>query len=89
MEKIFFGEDGTQNYLVLQPMYKYFKKIAYVGNGSYSYYWQSKGLSDEKTNSIKTLNQSITPNLNFSNTRTRVEFKAVWNKIKLHLIIEK
>ena len=46
MEKNFFGEDGTQNYLVLQPMYKCFKKIAYVGNGSYIYYWQSKGLSD-------------------------------------------
>ena len=23
-----FEEDGTQNYLVFQPMYKYFKKIA-------------------------------------------------------------
>ena len=47
-----FKEDGTQNYLVFQPMYRYFKRIAGVGNGNYIYYWQSKGLSDEKINSI-------------------------------------
>ena len=27
-----FGEDGTQNYLVFQPMRRYFKTIAGVGN---------------------------------------------------------
>ena len=26
--KNYFGGDGTQNYLVFQPMYKYFKKFA-------------------------------------------------------------
>ena len=41
-----FEEDGTQNYLVFQPMYRYVKKITGVGNGSYIYYWKSKGLSD-------------------------------------------
>ena len=35
-------EDVTQNYLVFQPMYRYFKMIAGVGNGSYIYYWKSK-----------------------------------------------
>ena len=43
-------------------MYRHFKMIAGVGNGSYIYYWKSKGLSDEKINSIKMLNDSITPN---------------------------
>ena len=33
-----FEEDGTQNYLVFQPMYRYFKQIAGVDNGSYIYY---------------------------------------------------
>ena len=37
--KIYFEEDGTQDYLVFQPMYRYFKIIAGVGNGSYIYYW--------------------------------------------------
>ena len=51
--KSYFTEDGTQNDLAFQPMYRYFKQIAGVGNGSYIYYWQSKGLSDRKINSIK------------------------------------
>ena len=43
-------------------MYKYFKIIAAVGNGSYIYYWKSKGLSDEGINYLKTPNHSISPN---------------------------
>ena len=39
----YFEEVGTQNYLVFQPIYRYFK-IAGVGNGSYIYYWKSKRL---------------------------------------------
>ena len=41
--KSHFEKDGTQNYLVFQPVYAYFKIIAGFGNGNYSYYWQSKG----------------------------------------------
>ena len=41
-----FEEDSVQNYLIFKPMYRYFKMIAGVGNGSYIYYWKSKGLSD-------------------------------------------
>ena len=37
--KSHFEEDDTQNYLVFQPMYRYFKQIAGVGNGSQIYYW--------------------------------------------------
>ena len=57
-------------------MHKYFKTIAGVGNGSYIYYWKSKGLSDERINSIKTPNHSITPNLNYYGTTTRVKFNG-------------
>ena len=57
-------------------MHKYFKTIAGVGNGSYIYYWQSKGLYDERINFIKTPNHSITPDLNYYCTRTRVEFNG-------------
>ena len=32
--KSYFEEDGNQNYLVFQPMYRYFKMIAGVGNGN-------------------------------------------------------
>ena len=39
--------------------------IAGVGNGSYSNYWKSKGLSDERINSIKTSDYGITPYLSY------------------------
>ena len=44
-------------------MYRYFKRIADVGNGSHIYYWQSKGLPDEKINPITTPNHGITADL--------------------------
>ena len=65
-----------QNYLVFHLIHKYFKTIAGVGNGSYIYYWKSKGLFDERNNSVKTPNHSITPNLNYYGSRTRVEFNG-------------
>ena len=37
-----FGEDVTQNYLVFQPMYRFFKRVLVVGTGNYIYYWESK-----------------------------------------------
>ena len=51
-----FEEDGTQNYLVFQPMYGYFKRIAGVDSGNYIYFWKSKGLSDERLDSITACN---------------------------------
>ena len=60
-----FEEDGTQNYLVFQPMYRYFKRIAGVGSGNYIYFWKSKGLSDERLDSITASNHKITPELSF------------------------
>ena len=74
--KSYFEEDGAQSDLVFHPMYRYFKTIAGVGNGSYICYWKTKGLSDEKINSIKTPNHSITPKLNYYGTKTRVGFNG-------------
>ena len=55
-------------------MYRYFEQIAGIGNGSYIYYWQSKGLSDERLNSITASNYSVTPKLSYCDTKIRVEF---------------
>ena len=71
--KSHFEEDGTQNYLVFQPINRYFKNI---GSGNYIYYWKSEGLPDEKINSIKTSDYGITPKLNYYGTKTRVEFNG-------------
>ena len=51
--------------------------IAGVGNGSDIYYWQSKGLSDKRINSVRTPNHSITPNLDYYDTKTRAEFNGI------------
>ena len=40
--KSHFEEDGTQNYLVLQPMQKHFKRIAGVGSDNYIHIWKFK-----------------------------------------------
>ena len=41
-----FEEDGAQNYLVFQPMYRYFIRTAGIGSGDYIYFWKSRGLCD-------------------------------------------
>ena len=74
--KSHFEEDGTQNYLVLQPIYIYFRKIIGVGRGNYIYVWKSKGLSDETLNCNTASNYTITPELRFYGTKTRVEFNG-------------
>ena len=72
IEKSHFEEDGTQNYLVFQPMYKYFKRIVGVCNGNNIYYWKSKELSDKRINSITTSNY-VTPDLIYYGTKIRAE----------------
>ena len=58
-------------------MHRYFKRIAGVGNGKYIYYWQSKGLSDERINYIRTLSYGITPSSDYYGTKSRVEFNGL------------
>ena len=69
-------EDGAQNYLVLQPMYRYFKKIFAVDNGEYIYSWKLKRLSDGCINSITASNYSITPELSYYRSKIRVKFNG-------------
>ena len=57
-------------------MYRYFRRIAGVGSGNYIYYWKSKGLSDERINSITASSYKVTPQLNYYGTKTRVEFNG-------------
>ena len=61
ISKSHFEEDGMQNQLVFQPIQRYFKRIARVGNVNYIYYFKSKELFDERINSIKTSDYEITP----------------------------
>ena len=55
--KSHFEEDGVQNYLVFQPIRRYFKIIA---NTKYISSWKSKGLSDETIKPYATSDNSLT-----------------------------
>ena len=75
--KSHFEEDGAQNYSLFQPMYRYFKIFAGVGNGSY---WQSKGLFNERINFITVSNYSVAPFLDYYDAKTRVESNGSYLK---------
>ena len=62
--KNYFEEDGTQNYLVFQPIFSYFK-INPVNNVNYALSWKSKRLSDETIKPPSASNNSLTPRLNY------------------------
>ena len=72
--KSHFKYDGTQNYLVFQPMYRYFIKI---GNTNHISSWISKGFYDENINPPAGSNNSLAPSLNYIGTKTRLEFLEV------------
>ena len=60
--KSHFGEDGTQNYLVFQQIYRYFKMIT---NTDYISSWKSKGLSAESIKPPTISDNSLNPALNY------------------------
>ena len=66
--KSHFEEDGTQNYLVFQPIIKYFKVIAKT---DYVSSWKSKGLSAETIKPPITSDNSLTPTLNYYASKER------------------
>ena len=66
-----FEEDGTQNYLVFQPINKYCKVVA---NTDYVASWKSKGFTAESIKPPTTSNNSLTPALSYYGTKTRVKF---------------
>ena len=71
--KSHFEEDGVQNYLVFQPIIRYFK-VSRITNTDYVSSWKSKGLSAESIKPLTTSDDSFTPELNYYGTKTRVKF---------------
>ena len=72
--KSHFEEDGTQNYLVFQPLNKYFKVIT---STNYVSSWKSKELSFETIMPPSTSDNSLTPALSYYGTKTRVKFTGI------------
>ena len=63
IEKSHFEEDGIQNYLVFQPMYRYFKVFSITQYLEYVSEWKSKGLSNQSIKAISTSDNSLNPTL--------------------------
>ena len=72
--KSHFEDDGTQNYLVFQMAYKYFKTVSI--NNSNILSWKSKGLSDESIKPPSTSNKMLNPSVNYVGTKARVKFNG-------------
>ena len=66
-----FENDGTQNYLVFQPIQRYFKKI---GNTGHISAWKSNGLSDERIKSFDTCDNSLAPGIGYVGNKIRTKF---------------
>ena len=72
-DKNYFDGDGTQNYLVLQGVYKYFEDVD-VSKTIVKFYansWISKGLSDDKISSVSGFTR---PFIEYTNARIKLTF---------------
>ena len=72
--KSHFGENGTENYLIFQPIYRYFKAFSITKYLEYVSQWKSKGLSSETFKAICISDNSLNPTLNYYGTKIRVNF---------------
>ena len=63
--KSYFEEDEKPNYLIFQPLNKYFKLN--IDNLTYISSWTSKGLSNESIKPRATSDNSLTPIINYYN----------------------
>ena len=71
--KIHFEEDGTQNYLVLQPINRYFKV---TDDTKYISSWKSKGLSDKTIKPPAASDNSLFPLNDYLGHKIRIKFSG-------------
>ena len=69
--KSHFDDDGTQNWLVFQPIQIFFELAR--DNPNIILSWKSKGLFDER---IKSPNKILNPSLNYVGTKARIRFSG-------------
>ena len=81
-DKNHFEEDGTQNYLVFQPISRYFRI-----NGKYILSWKSKGLSDETITPYASSDNS--PLIDHYRSRIRLKFNKSCKSFKISITCKK
>ena len=73
--KSHFEEDGTQNYLVFQPIIRYFKVNTIITVNDYVSSWKSKELSAETIKAPTTSDDSVAPTISYYYaSKIRVKF---------------
>ena len=70
-----FEDDGVQNYLLFQPLNKYFK-VTTNANTKYISSWQFKRLSEETIKPPATPDNSLNPQESYYGTKARLEFRG-------------
>ena len=74
--KNYFDEDGSLNYYVFQPLFKYLE-VAHVGNITYILSWKSRGLHDTKIKAIVITNYLLNPQINiYDMGKIRIKFNG-------------
>ena len=74
--KNYFDENGSLNYYVFQPLFKYLE-VAHVGNITYILSWKSRGLHDTKIKAIVTTNYLLNPCINiYDMGKIRIKFNG-------------
>ena len=81
--KSHFDEDGTQNYLVFQPIHKYFKFVN-INNEWYIISWKSKGLSKESIKPPVTSDNSLNSLINYYYYNNKIRAKFTGSCVKQH-----
>ena len=69
---VFFSEDGSQAYLIFQPIYRHFKTIT---NTNYILSWRSRGLSAESIKPHTTSDNSLNPELSYIDYKSKIYWK--------------
>ena len=70
---LFDGGDGSQAYLIFQPLHRYVRIFA---NTKYISEWKSKGMSDESIKTSPTSDKSLNPLIDYYGYKIRVKFNG-------------
>ena len=71
---LFNSEDGSQAYLIFQPIYTYFKTIT---STNYILSWKYRGLSAESIKPPTTSDNSLNPELSYIDYNIRIKCTEV------------
>ena len=84
---LFGSEDGSQAYLIFQPVQRYFKTVT---NTNYISSLKSKGLSAESIKAPTASENSLTPELSYYDYNIKIKFtESCLKQSKLHILIKK